>query len=39
MRTYKCFECDYITTDPYKICLQGDGFTELCANHCGCHGQ
>ena len=34
MGTYKCFKCDYVTADVYKICLQEDGMTELCESHC-----
>ena len=36
MRDYRCHECSYVTIDVELICLQGDGFTELCPKHCGC---
>jgi hypothetical protein len=39
MGKYLCFDCEYVTDDVSLICLQGDGITELCAKHCGCHGE
>jgi hypothetical protein len=36
-KLYYCDTCDYVTDDISKICLQGDGETELCSIHCGCN--
>ena len=35
MRDYGCHNCDYVTIHVEQICLQEDGFTELCLKCCG----
>jgi hypothetical protein len=39
MKDYACANCEYVTIHVDRICLQGDGETELCAKCCGCNGN